>query len=232
MARNPGKQPLAVGTVAGGRTRAEAGGALLVASILLVGVNLRPAVAGLSPILADLRASLGASAAFVSLLTSIPVLCFGAFAPLAPPLRARLGEERAVAAGLAVLLGGLLLRAAWPRSWLLAGTLLAGGGIAIVNVLLPSLVKRRLPGRVGPTMSLYTMTLSLGAALAGGLTVPAYEAAGRSLRIALAVWALPVVAALVLWLPQLGVPADRPGPPEERAGRGGLVWRSGLAWQV
>src|SRR5919204_2067482 len=105
MSRDGGKQRLATQTVAGGRVRPVTGGtALLAASILLVGVNLRPAVAGLSPILADLRANLGLSAAYVSLLTSVPVLCFGAFSPLGPPLRARMGEERAVAAGLAVLL--------------------------------------------------------------------------------------------------------------------------------
>jgi CP family cyanate transporter-like MFS transporter len=202
---------------------------VLVAAIVLVAVNLRPAVAGLSPILAELRAGLGLSATAVSLLTTIPVLCFGLLAPLAPPLRARLGEERAIAAGLVLLITGLVVRAAWPGSLLLPATALTGAGIALGNVLLPSLIKRRLPHRVGPMMSVYSTALSIGPALAAGLTVPVYDLAGGSIRVALAVWAIPAAAALALWLPQAVRPAEATAGP--RLG-GSPVWRSALAWQV
>jgi CP family cyanate transporter-like MFS transporter len=224
--------------------RRGAGAAVLVVGILLVAVNLRPAVAGIAPVLPDLRDRLGLSATAVALLTSIPVLCFGLFAPLAPPLRARLGEERTVAAAVLALLAGLLLRAAWPRVWLLAGTTLIGAAIAIGNVLLPSLIKRRLPARIGPMMSAYSMTLSFGPVLAG-LTVPAYQAAGRSLRVALGMWVLPAAAALLVWLPQLRAGAGHGDPPAAPPDAdpaaadpaaadpaGGQVWRSPLAWQV
>ena len=193
--------------------------------MVLVALNLRMAITSVPPILADL----GLSPAAESLLATLPVALFGVAAAAAIPLRRRLGEEHGLFAALALLLVGMLVRAAWPAAALFPGTVLACAGIAVVNVLLPSFVGRRFPDRVGMMTGLYTMALIAGASLAAGLTVPAREAAGGSNGVALGVWAIPLVLALLVWLPQLRAAGGR----ATGGGDGGAsLWRSPLAWQV
>jgi MFS transporter, CP family, cyanate transporter len=207
---------------------ARAGLGLAVA-VLLVSLAMRPPISGVPPILEDLRDALHLSPTAVSLLTMLPLLCMGLFAPLGPPLRARLGEERTLGAALTVLLIGMALRAAWPDAALFAGTLLAGGAIAVLNVLVPSLIKRRFPGsRVGVMMGTYTVGLSVGPAVAAAATVPIYQATGHSIPLALAAWALLPLLALAAWLPQL---RHTPEPAGRAADRQPLA-RTPLAWQV
>ena len=115
---------------------------LLVAAIVAVALNQRPAVVAVAPVLGDLRADTGLSSAMAGLLTTLPVLCFGAFAPLAPRLARRIGLETAVALSLVLLAVGIALRLLSPVALLFAGSLLIGAAIAFANVLLPAYVKR------------------------------------------------------------------------------------------
>ena len=130
----------------------------------------------------------------------------------------------------AVLLGGLMVRAIWPDWGLFPGTILAGLAIAVLNVLLPSLVKRRFPGRVGTMMAAYTTAMAVGSAMAAGLTVPVLRAAGGSVHAALGIWALAAVLALVAWLPQFGASALIPNASLD--GRRRAIWRYPVAWCV
>jgi MFS transporter, CP family, cyanate transporter len=134
---------------------------------------------------------------------------------------------------------------------LFPGTILAASAIAILNVLLSSMVKRRWPERAGLLIGIYLTALSVGAILSSLLAVPLYRSSGGSVRIALGVWAAPAALAVLLWLPQLGYrtvgrvapapPADAdaeslaapavtpvtPGPPARLK-----VYRYALTWQV
>jgi CP family cyanate transporter-like MFS transporter len=177
------------------------------------------------PILADL----GLMPTVASVLVSIPVLCFSLGALAGPALRGRLGEERALFLVVASLLTGLLLRAFWPSWALFPGTILAGLSIAVINVLLPSLVKRRFPGSIGPMMAAYTMSMAIGAALGSGLTALVLQATDGSISAALGVWAIPAALALLVWLPQLRLSGQAGS---SAAGRAVRVWRHPLAWHV
>ena len=115
---------------------------LLLAAIVAVALNQRPAVVAVAPVLGELRADTGLSSALAGLLTTLPVLCFGAFAPIAPRLARRIGLETAVALSLVLLAAGIALRLLPPVALLFAGSLLAGAAIALANVLLPAYVKR------------------------------------------------------------------------------------------
>src|SRR5205085_5223224 len=115
---------------------------------------------------------------------------------------------------------GLAARGALPGTLLFPGTVLAAGAIALVNVLLPSLVKRRRPGQAGLLIGVYLLSLAAGAILGSLIAVPAFQSSGHSVRLALGVWALPALAAVLAWLPQwrfrttpAGRDATRPGPP-------------------
>lgn len=200
---------------------------LLAASLVLVALNLRPALSSVSPVLAVIQAELGLSATAAGLLTTLPVLCLGLFAPLAPRLSERFDAERTVLGVLLVLAAGTALRG-WLGAWgLFAGALIAGASIGVIGVLLPGIVKRDFPKHVSLMMGVYTMALCLGAAMAAGATVPLQRMFGNDWRPALAVWgALAVVAALA-WAPHLHLAHRQVRPP---VGPG--LWRNGLAWAV
>src|SRR6266702_4131794 len=149
---------------------------------------------------------------FVTVLTAVPVLCFAVFAPAAAPLSRRFGEERVLLAAAALLAAGLLLRGAVPGLLLFPGTVLAAGAIAFMNVLLPSLVKRRWPARAGLLIGIYLLGLCGGAILGSLVAVPVFQASGGSVSLTLGMWALPAIAAALVWLPQGRFRAARTGP--------------------
>jgi MFS transporter, CP family, cyanate transporter len=157
------------------------------------------------------------------------VLCFGAFALAAPILARRVGAERLLLLALVPILVGVSGRAAGSTAALFAGTILGGVGVAIANVIVPSVVKSRFERGTGPITGLYVAALTGGAALAAGLTVPFERSVGW--QGALAVWALPAAVALVV----LGAAVVRdPRSSSTRGEEGDLrdLLRNGLAWQV
>lgn len=190
-------------------------------------LNLRTAVTSVPPLLDDL--SLGGAAQ--SLLVTIPVLCFACGAFAAPRVRARLGEEVAIAVLLGATVAGMALRAASPQAALFAGTIIAGLGMAGANVLLPSLMKRRFAGRLGPMTAAYTTMLNVGGGIAAALTVPVYHATGDA-GAALAIWALPAALALAIWLPQVAVGSSGDRAAAIRRGDARAMWGQPLAWLV
>jgi CP family cyanate transporter-like MFS transporter len=219
---------------------ARLGLVLLAAGIMVLAVNLRAAISSLPPVFPDLSAALHLSSASVAVLAAVPVLCFGLFSGLAAPLSRSFGEERVLLAALLLLAGGLLLRGAWPGFMLFPGTVLAGGSIALMNVLLPSLVKRRRPQQAGLLIGSYLLMLSLGAVVASLIAVPVLRAAGGTghggagwpIQLTLGLWALPALLAAVVWLPQIRY---RTEPPPAVPGAGAArasMHRHALAWQV
>jgi CP family cyanate transporter-like MFS transporter len=194
--------------------RSRAATWLLVAAIVAVALNQRPAIVAVAPLLDDLRADTGLSSALAGLLTTVPVLCFGAFAPVAPRLAQRAGLETAVGASLVLLAGGIALRLLSPVALLYADSLLAGAAIALANVLLPAYVKREF-ARPGAVMGAYSAALNLGAAAGAALTLPLADALEVDWRTALGLWLFLALGALVLWLPVAGTGRARrdSGPP-------------------
>lgn len=209
------------------------GARLLAVGFVVVAVNLRLAIAAVSPVLIQIQRALHLSAAEAGLLTTIPVVCFGAFAFLTPRLRRRAGPESLLAVVLVVLCVGTVWRVAPGIGSLYVGTVLIGASIAVGNVLLPGVIKADFPESAALLTGLYSMALSAGAALSAGLTVPIEHATGRGWRVAVGSWALPVLAGLVLW--GVALVRRRAGPRARWTARpahlGGL-WRDRTAWAV
>jgi MFS transporter, CP family, cyanate transporter len=205
---------------------AEAVSALAVLGVVVVAFNMRTAIGEIPPVLPDL----GLSSTGQSILATVPVVCFGLAALAAPALRARFGEERGLLAVLVVLLVGVLVRAGWPDGGLFPGTVLVGCGIAVMNVLVPSLIRRRFPAKVGLMTGVYTTALVGGGSLAAATTVPLRDATGGSLHLALGIWALPVAVGIAVWLPQRRHRALPPVAGGREAIR--ALGRSPIAWYV
>jgi len=174
---------------------------LLVIGVVLVALNLRAALTVVGPLIGDLRDDEGLSGTAVGLLSTAPLLAFGLIAPLGPRFAARFGVERALVGSMIVLTAGLAIRPLPPTALLFLGTLAAGCGIAIANVLLPAIVKRRFGDGAAFMTGIYSVSLGVGAALAAGLAVPSADWLD-GWRGAFAVWIVPAALAAVVWLPQ------------------------------
>ena len=176
---------------------------LLAVGVVLVAANLRPAISAVGPLLSDIRLDLGLSRTAAALLTATPVVCFGLLAPLGPRLADRFGLERVLGAVLGGIVLGSLIRVGPSSVTLFSGTIVLGGAIALANVLLPALIKRDFPDRAGLLTGAYVTALTVAASAAAGLTVPIADALGFGWRGGLAIWIVPVLIGLVVWLPQL-----------------------------
>ncbi|HVO04704.1 MAG TPA: MFS transporter [Candidatus Cybelea sp.] len=195
----------------------------------LVALNLRPAVTSVGPLLAEIAQSLGFDRTDSGILTTLPVLCFGIVAPLAPALGRRYGGENAIFAALIVLAGACALRLIPSATVLYLTGVVAGIAIGIMNVLLPGIVKRDFPQRVGAVTGFYTMMLCVGAAGAAALAPQVERVFDSAWPAALAIWAVLAVVALPAWAPMR---AHFRSAPQTAAASAGNLWRNGLAWQV
>lgn len=175
---------------------------LVTVGIVLAALNLRPAITSLGSLLEEVRDGLGMSGTLAGLLTSVPPLCFAVFGVMAPRFARRFGPSAVVCVGMAAIAAGLVIRPfLGGTAGFLAATALALMGIAVSNVLMPVIVKRWFPDRVGSMTGLYSMALALGTSLAAALTVPMTDALGGRWQTGLAVWAALAVVAVVPWIP-------------------------------
>jgi CP family cyanate transporter-like MFS transporter len=199
--------------------------------LVAVALNLRPALAAVPPVLDTIQADLGLSATGAGLLTALPVVCMGLFAPVGAALARRVGRELAVACALTLVAAGTLVRGleAAPLT-LYGGTLVAGIGIALGGALLPGVVKAWFPARAGTVTGLYTAGLVTGAMVAAAATVPLMQALGVGWPAAIAAWGLLAGAALAAWVPVTR--GLRAGAGPAAPGRVRLPWGSGVAWRV
>lgn len=204
---------------------------LLITGIVLIALNLRPALAGVGPLISTIRESTGLSNAMLGLLTTLPLLAFGVLSTLTPLFTRKMGIEGTLALAMGLLSGGILMRVI-PADWaLFGGTLLLGIAIAFGNVLLPSIVKRDFPNHTGIMTAVYSSMLGLGATLAAGISVPLADGLGWGWRWSLGSWAALSVIALIIWLPQL---KDLTVPKQNRSFRKAMknLGSSKTAWQV
>ena len=198
--------------------------------MILVGLNLRPALSSLAPLVPRILNEGELSVLTLSLLTTLPVLCLGIFAPFAPWLARRFGLERSLALALIILSAGLAFRGVPTAPLLFIGTLMAGAAIGILGTLLPALVKRELADSADLMTGVYTMALCLGGALGAGLSIPLTNALG-SWSLSLMSWASLALTSLIGWwwiMPQPATNAEH----KSSSGYAKALLRMPLAWQV
>ena len=226
------KTPPARPSPAGRRSSSHLRDVLLVVGIVLLAANMRSALTSVAPLIGQIRMDTGISHGVAGLLLTLPLLAFGVLSPVVPQLARRFGMERMMFASLLLLAAGIVVRSAGTVAVLFLGTAVLGAAIVVGNVLLPALVKREFPQRVGLMTSVYTTALGISGALAAGVSVPLAQLTGMGWRGSLALWALPALIAAVAWLPHLRR-SDQPENASTQTSQGGSsMWRSALAWQV
>lgn len=206
---------------------------LLTLAMLLVAVNLRTAVTSIGPLLEEIQGGLRLSGVEAGLLTTLPVITFAVLGSLTPAVARRIGEHVAIAGALVLMTVGLALRAvATDGVAFLALSVLALAGGAIGNVVLPALVKRHFPDRIGPMTAAYTTALAVGTTAGAALSVPAAQLRGgaEDWRIGLGIWAVLAAMGLLPWLALLrGSRPDR-GDDAARHLPVRVLLRSRTAW--
>lgn len=204
---------------------------LIVAAIVLTGLTMRIAVSSVGAVLTDLEHGLHASSGIAGLITTLPVIAFAAIGLTGSRLAQRVGEHRMVVLALAITTVGLLLRAVAGDVWIFAVlSMLALTGGAVANVLMPALVKRHFPERIGQLTAVYTTSLAVGTTVAAGTTVPIADAGG-SWRFGIGSWALLTAVALLPWLPTLRADRRRSGAKPVRVPISRLA-HTKLAWAL
>ena len=212
---------------------------LVLLAVLALSFNLRPAAVSVGPVLEEVREGLSMSRGTAGVLTALPALAFAGFGAVAPWASRVVGLHRVtLVALLAVVagLGGRAVTGSVPVFLVLSVVALAG--MAVANVLLPSLVKLHFPDRIGFLSTAYTTALAVGLTLASVLTVPVADAAG-SWRWGLGAWAITALVAAVPWLVLLRHDAHPDGPSGRRGAlsmravaRTRLGWAMALAFGV
>jgi MFS transporter, CP family, cyanate transporter len=201
--------------------------ALLLVALVLAAINLRPGITSLAPLIERIAAELSLSRSFISLTTALPVLCMGLLAPLAPRLALRWGLERTIVLCMALIALALLARlAAHQSAVLIASAIALGAAIAVAGPLLSGFIKRYFAGQMGRVVGGDSLGMSVGGAAGAVLTAPATALFGDAWHLGLAVWALPALFGVLLWLclpNQLGA---------GEAPEGGLPWRQPRAWLI
>ena len=211
--------------------RSRAGSGILLVSILLTASALRAPIAAVGPVLGMIQETNGIGGAAAGILTALPVLAFAAISPLAPICAREYGIERSLFGALLVIAAGIGLRSIGPIWALFLGTGIFGGGIAVANVLLPSLLKRDVPTGITGLTGAYIVTSGWAAALASAAVVPLAHLPGSNWQLALGSISIFPLAGLIAWFPQLRLHSlsmrDLELPQVH-----GKVWHSPLAWHV
>lgn len=197
--------------------------------ILLVSFNLRTPMTSVGPVMDLIQTEYGMSAGMAGLITTLPLIMFGAASPFVPAVNRRLGYSRTMCIAIASIIAGELLRNLMGLTGLFAGTALIGIGIGIGNVLLPGYVRSRSPEKAGVLTGLYTAGMCAFSAVGAGLCVPLSDGMGLGWRGALTVWVSIAMLALIVWAPGALKGGDAPAG---RARGSVSVWRCGTAWWV
>ncbi|HWU46993.1 MAG TPA: MFS transporter [Humibacter sp.] len=210
------------------------GRTLALLGILLVSANLRTAVAALSPIFAEIRTDIPLTSVGIGVLGMLPPICFAVFGIVAPVFTRRASLETVMVVALLVMLAGHVLRSlAGSFALLAAGSAVTFAGMAVGNVLLPPLVKRYFPDRIGLLTSLYATVMSVSTLLPPLIAVPVAD--GLGWRSSVGMWGVIAVLAVLPWIGVLL--ARMPGEPHraevDEADPGALgVWRTSIGWSL
>ena len=199
---------------------------LLLAALVLAGLNMRPLMTSVSPLLEQLRQNIGLSPLAASLLPAVPMMMMGAIALTSGRLMQRFSVRNLLLGGLFLLLLALVSRLfVSDGRWLVLSTIPGGAGIGVVQMAMPGLIRQRFSRHSAPVTGLWAGALMGGGGIGAALTP--WLNAHFGWQGALSSWTLPVVLALLLWL-------FIPTAPPAKAAAVVLpaLWRKTRAWTL
>ncbi len=203
----------------------------LIAGIVFIAFNLRPAITSIGPLVSFIQNDTGLSNGMAGFLTTLPLVAFAILSPFAPKIGQKIGNELTILLGVALIGVGIVIRSMGSIFLLFAGTAVAGIGIAVGNVLLPGVVKMKFPNKATLMTAVYSTSLGISAAIASGISIPLVEKFGWGWEDSLLIWAYLALAAFLIWIPQIRKPKVTEGR-VKIIKYGNSLLKSKLAWQV
>lgn len=211
---------------------------LVLLGVFLISLNLRGPISGTGPLLETMREQLSLSMTQAGLLTTLILLAFAVFSPVASYLGRRRGLEEALMLSICLIFIGIITRSMGTVSTLMGGTIVIGAGIAIANVLLPSLIKRDFPDKIATITAIYVLMMGIGSTLSASLAVPVLHLADKIEISFVPNWAFSLgiivifpLLAMLVWVTQLGK-STAPSADVATINSHSPIWRSAGAWQI
>ncbi|MEK4660701.1 MFS transporter [Priestia sp. FSL H7-0729] len=205
----------------------------IILGIIVIAANLRTPLTSVGPLVSLIREDVHISNTLAGLITTVPLLAFALLSPLVPKLGRRYGVERIILIALIFLTVGIVIRSLSGAVHLFIGTAVLGFSIAICNVLLPSIIKRDFPNKIGSMTGIYSISMNLCGAIASGVSVPLALNAGLKWQGAMGIWGILSFVSILCWLSQLRNQTKQTATTSQQVASNNVnVWRSPLAWQV
>ncbi|MBO0488429.1 CynX/NimT family MFS transporter [Vagococcus fluvialis] len=203
---------------------------LLLLGIIMIATNLRAPITSVGPLVGTITNSLNLTGAQAGLITTLPLIAFAIISPIAPKLARKFGTETTILGSLILIILGLGIRYLPSIPTLFLGTAILGCGIAVGNVLIPSIVKQEFQNQSGLVTGIYSVSMNLTGAIASGVSIPLIEKLGWTWNQAFSLWIILAALALLAWLPQLK--NKKATPDVNVVDTNNSIWHSSLAWSV
>ncbi len=206
---------------------------LVFLGIIFVSFNLRAPITSVGPVIDLIQAQYHLNSSMAGFITTLPLLAFGIFSPFVANISHKFGHGFTMFYGLILIIIGLLVRSYMGVYGLFIGTVFIGVGIAIGNVLIPSIIKHKFKKNAGNVISIYVTSMCIFAAIGSGLSIPVTNT--FDWNTALSIWIVLAIITLLIWLPQLKKSEAYNNSDDVAAQelmRSKSIWKSPLAWWV
>lgn len=205
---------------------------LLTIGILFISFNLRAPITAVGSVIESIKTDLNLSSSMAGFITTLPLVVFAVVSPFVCKISDRIGNGKTVLIGLISILVGEIIRSYTNSIGLFIGTSFIGVGIAIGNVLIPSIIKLKYSERIGIMTSMYITGMTVFAALGSGLSVPLSKGLNLGWRNALAAWSVLAVLTILVWLPETKSEDALSCADDGLVSTSTSIWKSKLAWWV
>ncbi|EQB4338828.1 CynX/NimT family MFS transporter [Clostridium botulinum] len=205
---------------------------MLIIGIIFIAANLRAPLTSVGPLVKFIRDNLHISNTLAGMITTLPLFAFAIFSPVAPRLGRKFGVELVLLLSVIFLTVGIILRSLSGVAGLFIGTAIIGLAISVANVLIPSLIKRDFPEKIGVMTGVYSISMNTFGAIASGISIPIATRLGLKWSGALGIWGILSFISIILWLPQVKRNDGEASKGHKADSSNVSLWKSSLAWQV
>lgn len=209
---------------------------LIILGIIFISFNLRAPITAVGSVVKLIKAEYLLSSGMAGFITTVPLLAFAIVSPFVSNISKKIAYGKTMGIGLILIMIGELIRSYTNNIGLFIGTIFIGVGIAIGNVLIPSIIKQKFKDKVGTMTSIYTSSMCIFAAVGAGVSIPIAEGLGLGWKNSLASWFILTVITFIIWLPQLKVKnaEDVKIKKDEKVEevKSISIWKSKTAWWV
>ncbi|KEI76223.1 transporter [Clostridium botulinum B2 128] len=205
---------------------------MLIIGIIFIAANLRAPLTSVGPLVKFIKDNLHISNTLAGMITTLPLFAFALFSPVAPRLGRKFGVELVLLLSVIFLTVGIILRSLSGVAGLFIGTAIIGLAISVANVLIPSLIKRDFPEKIGVMTGVYSISMNTFGAIASGISVPIATRLGLKWSGALGIWGILSFISIILWLPQVKRNDEEASKGHKADSSNVSLWKSSLAWQV